>query len=287
MSYAKRQKSCTWIVIWVKYLNLTYPTFNSSAKSNRLFLLQRRKYMVLWQKRAFFQSNICFKSLLHIIHWERKKAIERAFLFVKSYSKKKLLFTKNESNSISGQIVECMKKKNLSFEIQIVWKKNEGERDSSIFFCLFVIVKNWWLFVWFYYELTTNWPFFYSIDNTFCPRGDIVDPVHVGHREIPLARSQFLDFQENDLSQSLKRHYYYKLGIQNVESLCFDRKKSPFKYLTIKKGSYFDLSPLQWERGGTFFLLCNPWTKKVFVLMVQQLENICEFRPNVVCILHN
>ena len=94
-----------------------------------------------------------------------------------------------------------------------------------------------------------------------------------------------LDFQENDLSQSLKRHYYYKLGIQNVESLCFDRKKSPFKYLTIKKGSYFDLSPLQWERGGgPFFLLCNPWTKKVFVLMVQQLENICEFRPNVVCI---
>ena len=44
ISYGKRQKSCTLIVIWVKCLYLTSPTFNSSAKSNRLFLLQRRKY---------------------------------------------------------------------------------------------------------------------------------------------------------------------------------------------------------------------------------------------------
>ena len=46
ISYGKRQKSCTLIVIWVKCLYLTSPTLNSSAKSNRLFLLQRRKYFV-------------------------------------------------------------------------------------------------------------------------------------------------------------------------------------------------------------------------------------------------
>ena len=42
----QRQKSCTLIVIQVKCLYLTSPIFNSSAKSNRLFLLQRRKYNV-------------------------------------------------------------------------------------------------------------------------------------------------------------------------------------------------------------------------------------------------
>ena len=54
ISYGKRQKSCTLIVIWVKCLYLTYPTFNSSAKSNRLFLLQRRKYFYLIRKIKFF-----------------------------------------------------------------------------------------------------------------------------------------------------------------------------------------------------------------------------------------
>ena len=39
ISNGKRQKSCTLIVIWVKCLYLTSPTFNSSAKSNRIFLL--------------------------------------------------------------------------------------------------------------------------------------------------------------------------------------------------------------------------------------------------------
>ena len=47
ISYGKRQKSCTLIVILVKCLCLTSPTFNSSAKSNRLFLLQRRKYITI------------------------------------------------------------------------------------------------------------------------------------------------------------------------------------------------------------------------------------------------
>ena len=46
ISYGKRQKSCTLIVIWVKCLYLTSPTFNSSAKSNRPFLLQTRKYLI-------------------------------------------------------------------------------------------------------------------------------------------------------------------------------------------------------------------------------------------------
>ena len=38
------------VVIWVKCLYLTSPIFNSSAKSNRLFLLQTRKYFLCgWQ----------------------------------------------------------------------------------------------------------------------------------------------------------------------------------------------------------------------------------------------
>ena len=39
ISYGKRQKSCTLIVILVKCLYLTSPIFNSSAKSNRTFYL--------------------------------------------------------------------------------------------------------------------------------------------------------------------------------------------------------------------------------------------------------
>ena len=37
VSYDKRHKSCTLIVIWDKCLYLTSPTFNWSARSNRLF----------------------------------------------------------------------------------------------------------------------------------------------------------------------------------------------------------------------------------------------------------
>ena len=47
ISYAKRQKSCTLIVIYLKCLYLTSPTLNSSTKSNRLFLLQRRKQVIV------------------------------------------------------------------------------------------------------------------------------------------------------------------------------------------------------------------------------------------------
>ena len=43
ISYGKRQKSCTLIVIWVKCLYLTSPILNSSAKSNRTFYLPGRK----------------------------------------------------------------------------------------------------------------------------------------------------------------------------------------------------------------------------------------------------
>ena len=46
--YGRRQKSCTLIVVSVKCMYLTSPTFNSSAKSNRLFLLQTRKYFFVW-----------------------------------------------------------------------------------------------------------------------------------------------------------------------------------------------------------------------------------------------
>ena len=47
ISYGKRQKSCTLIVIWVKCLYLTYPTFNSSAKSNRLFFIAKEEVVTL------------------------------------------------------------------------------------------------------------------------------------------------------------------------------------------------------------------------------------------------
>ena len=39
---AKRQKSCTLIVIWVKCLYLTTPTFNLSSKTHRLFYCKGR-----------------------------------------------------------------------------------------------------------------------------------------------------------------------------------------------------------------------------------------------------
>ena len=44
ISYGKRQKSCTLIVVLVKCLHLTSPIFNSLAKSNRTFYLPGRKY---------------------------------------------------------------------------------------------------------------------------------------------------------------------------------------------------------------------------------------------------
>ena len=42
----ERQKSCTLIVIWVKCLYLTSPTFNSSAKSNRLFFIAKEEVYI-------------------------------------------------------------------------------------------------------------------------------------------------------------------------------------------------------------------------------------------------
>ena len=45
ISYGKRQKSCTLIVIWVKCLYLTSPTFNFVGKVKPAFLLQTRKYL--------------------------------------------------------------------------------------------------------------------------------------------------------------------------------------------------------------------------------------------------
>ena len=61
ISYGKRQKSCTLIVIWVKCLYLTSPTFNLSSKSHRLFLLQRRKY-----------KGTCSKDAVGSISWRSK-----------------------------------------------------------------------------------------------------------------------------------------------------------------------------------------------------------------------
>ena len=43
ISYGKLQKTCTLIVVYVNCLYLTSPIFNSSSKSNQIFLLQRRK----------------------------------------------------------------------------------------------------------------------------------------------------------------------------------------------------------------------------------------------------
>ena len=45
ISYGKRQKSCTLIVICVKCLYLTSTIFNSSAKSNRLFFIANEEVL--------------------------------------------------------------------------------------------------------------------------------------------------------------------------------------------------------------------------------------------------
>ena len=75
ISYDKRQKSCTLIVVLVKCLYLTSPTFNSSAKSNRLFLLQRRKYEVTCCMIAFMIQNVRWQCIgQHGTHaaWENQ-----------------------------------------------------------------------------------------------------------------------------------------------------------------------------------------------------------------------
>ena len=53
ISYGKRQKSCTLIVIFVILSYQTSPTFNLSSKSHRFFLLQRRKYYFQGLKKNF------------------------------------------------------------------------------------------------------------------------------------------------------------------------------------------------------------------------------------------
>ena len=50
ISYGKRQKSCTLIVVLVKCLYLTSPIFNSLAKSDRTFYLPGRKYIFVTTK---------------------------------------------------------------------------------------------------------------------------------------------------------------------------------------------------------------------------------------------
>ena len=90
ISYGKRQKSCTLIVILVKCLYLTSPIFNSLAKSNRTFYLPGRKYNLFslasrywhWplktyktfclkyiQIRAIANSAIFQNSLRITFHW--------------------------------------------------------------------------------------------------------------------------------------------------------------------------------------------------------------------------
>ena len=62
ISYSKRQKSCTLIVVLVKCLYLTSPIFNSSAKLNRTFYLPGRKYK--W----FLVSVTCLHCLLPLCY---------------------------------------------------------------------------------------------------------------------------------------------------------------------------------------------------------------------------
>ena len=58
ISYGKRQKSCTLIVIKVKCLYLTSPIFNSSAKSNRTFYL-RGGSSTCYNLTSFFVKLVC------------------------------------------------------------------------------------------------------------------------------------------------------------------------------------------------------------------------------------
>ena len=58
ISYGKRQKSWSLIVVLVKCLYLTSPIFNSLAKSNRTFYLPGRKYKIK-MIRFFVVTGFC------------------------------------------------------------------------------------------------------------------------------------------------------------------------------------------------------------------------------------
>ena len=57
VSYGKRQKSCTLIVVLVKRLYLTSLIFNSSAKSNRLFFIANEEVHICSEFPENFYAN--------------------------------------------------------------------------------------------------------------------------------------------------------------------------------------------------------------------------------------
>ena len=57
ISYGKRQKSCTLIIIQVISSYLTSPIFNSSSKSTGYFFLKSRKYNLIGK--SIFNKKFC------------------------------------------------------------------------------------------------------------------------------------------------------------------------------------------------------------------------------------
>ena len=91
ISYGKRQKSCTLIVIWVKCLYLTSPIFNSSAKSNRLFFIANEEVYLRAHTKPFDARLSTMNCESSIIQYFLLK-LHRLF------STKKLLSLNNNNN---------------------------------------------------------------------------------------------------------------------------------------------------------------------------------------------
>ena len=73
ISYDKRQKTFTLIVILVRLSYLTSPIFNSSAKSNRTFYLPVRKYIAnstYLVRKEWFRLKSCFTKFIFFLIYQ-------------------------------------------------------------------------------------------------------------------------------------------------------------------------------------------------------------------------
>ena len=105
ISYGKRQKSCTLIVIMVKCLYLTSPIFNSLAKSNRN--LPGRKYI----------NILLHKTLKQSMHYNSKnRKFRQKFTFTKFFLDKFSICFEGFFNSFLANLAF------LNLRIEPFWK---------------------------------------------------------------------------------------------------------------------------------------------------------------------
>ena len=74
ISYGKRQKSCTLIVIWVKCLYLTSPTFNLTVKSNRILFIANEE-VILYKKDNQKKQDIFFTIFSQLHAWQTSSTV--------------------------------------------------------------------------------------------------------------------------------------------------------------------------------------------------------------------